>query len=126
MKQDFGIRTLRAEEFPSIPKEIIRAFNVLAGVVSDALAGGLTLADNIRCDVIRAPFDSGVAKMVGLTKLSTVGGGVCLSADGYFPLGIYVRNSSRNKIAEVTIMFNDSSATNVDSTVVLFGEGLGG
>lgn len=91
-----------------------------------ATAKGLTLADNILCDIVSGSFSHGVAVNFALTNLTKANSALPLGCDTQlldgFPVVQMVTGATK-PTAAITMYFRNTGATNAKCTVLLLSEG---
>lgn len=101
--------------------------NASFDLTNKSLSKGVTLTDNLRCDVVAGQFTHGVAQQVALHTLTKAQSAWVLGADGQLPLFATVtmvqRTSQPGPLANVTIWFNDSTASKVKCAIALLPDG---
>jgi len=122
------IRSVRQEDFAD-PKlgaalaPLLRQTNNAFGALINAVAGDITLSENVRCDVVTARFTHDVPQTVKLTKLRSAKSAVVLSCNG--AISVATPTVIDGPDPRVTLYFNDTAATNIPCTIALFPEGVG-
>jgi hypothetical protein len=111
-------RSLR-ESFRRLFGQLNPYFDGLNGLGSK----GITLTDNIRCDVAAGKFSHGVAATVALQQLERAGSVIALGADGAIVACQPVLRVTGRKKVEVTVYFNDVTAKNVPMKLLFLEEG---
>lgn len=92
-----------------------------------ATAKGLTLADNLRCDIVSGSFSHGVASNFALTNLTKANSALPLGCDTQlldgFPAVQMVAGQSKPTVA-ITLFFRNIATTNAKCSILLLPEGM--
>lgn len=92
-----------------------------------ATSKGLTLADNLLCDIVSGTFAHGVANNFALANLVKANSALPLGCDTQlldgFPAVQMVAGASRPTVA-ITMFFRNVGTTNAKCSVLLLGEGM--
>jgi hypothetical protein len=90
-------------------------------------ARGLTLTENVACEIAAVQLTHGVPQLVALKTLTKAGGALVLSADGQVPYGTCALQMQQQTgafpLANVTAYFRDTSASKVNCTLLILPEG---
>lgn len=87
---------------------------------------GVSLSDNVQCEVINGAFTHGTAQTVRLKTLERANGAVAIGCDGQIVAGVSVamiQQTTVGPLASVTVYFANASAAGVRCAIVLFPEG---
>lgn len=92
-----------------------------------ATAKGLTLADNLRCDIVTGTFAHGVASNFALTNLTKANSALPLGCDTQlfdgFPAVKMVTGQAKPTVA-ITLFFRNTATTNAKCSILLLPEGI--
>ncbi|MHB8682831.1 MAG: hypothetical protein ACYC9X_00715 [Dehalococcoidia bacterium] len=124
-ERDLGIDPLDDPQLEAIFLRVFERLNPVMLEIAAALRTGLTLADNLRCDVVSGKFTHGVAQTVALHVLSNARSAIPLGADSQLVTGITVQPvASRGAPqASVTVYFANTAASRVACSFALLDVG---
>ncbi len=123
---------LEIKDGPSDGKGLRESFRRLFGSLNPYFDGlnklaakGITFSENFRCDYVVAQFSHGVPQKVALKTLTKANGVLVLGADSQIVAGATVAMvaGTGKPLATVTIYFNNTSATKVNTAILLLPEG---
>lgn len=110
---------------PQHAEVMMRTTNVAVRSLAGALTRSLNFSDNFACNVVTAKFTHGVSTSLNVGSLPQCKGVLVLGADkGHVVMGQKLQGSTTAGQVKLTLLFLDSSATNINVAVVLFAEGL--
>ena len=89
-------------------------------------AKGITLSENVQCDIVVGSFSHGVAQTVALKTLTQAKGALVVGCDGQIAKYASVQMSQQigsNPLANVTVFFENILAASVTTAILLLPEG---
>lgn len=127
-ESDLGIKdgAVDGEALRDAFRRFFAQLNPSLDAANRATARGLTLADNLLCDIVTGSFSHGVATNFALTNLTKANGALPLGCDTQlldgFPV-IQMVTGVTKPTAAITMYFRNTGTFNAKCTVLLLSEG---
>jgi hypothetical protein len=117
-------------------RRLFSTLNPFFDGLNKVFSKGITLSENVRCEIVAGQFSHGVTQYVTLRTLTRAAGAIALGADmltastgartGQLVKAVAVQpsdlNNGKNQV-RVTVWFYNAGAVNVDTTLILLPEG---
>jgi hypothetical protein len=110
------------DKLTEVFKRLFNQLNPYFIGINKTFSQGLSLSENVRCDLINATFSHGIAQDVALHVLSKAAGLIVLGANSHLVEG-YTISMKSEAVATIAIWFNDVTASQVQCGLALFEDG---